>query len=112
MIGASGMRIIRVHLLPHVRSTLLVWAAFAAATNILLEVGLSFVGAGVQPQTPTWGSLLSDTWGTFLTPQTYSSSSFTPWQTIFPTAAMLIAVVSLNQLAEGFRRALDPRAIR
>lgn len=112
MVGATGWRIIRSHLLPHVRSTLLVWAAFAAATNILLEVGLSFIGAGVQPETPTWGSLLSTTWGTLLSPQTYNSLQYTPWQTVFPTAAMLIAVVSLNQLAEGLRRALDPWAGR
>ena len=64
MIGASDSRILRRHLLPHLVPTLLVWGAIAVATNILLEVGLSFIGVGVQPSTPTWGSLLATAWGT------------------------------------------------
>ncbi|MGH3003241.1 MAG: ABC transporter permease [Gaiellaceae bacterium] len=112
MVGASHWRVLRRHLLPHLLPTLLVWGAIAIATNLLLEVGLSFIGAGVQPTTPTWGSLLATTWGTFLQPQTYNSQNFTPWQTICPSVAMLLAVVSLNQLSEGLRRALDPWASR
>jgi ABC-type dipeptide/oligopeptide/nickel transport system permease subunit len=108
MVGASRWRILSRHLLPHVLPVMLVWGAVAVATNILLEVGLSFIGAGVQVSTATWGSLLSTTWGTLLAPQSYSSASFTPWQTVFPTLAILLAVVSLNQLSEGLRRALDP----
>ena|SRR5581483_8975662 len=112
MVGASHWRIIRSHLLPHLVPTLIVWAAIAVGTNILIEVGLSFIGAGVQISTSTWGSLLSTVWGTILNPtfqQTTPSDQFTPWQTIFPTLAILVTVVSLNQLAEGLRRALDPR---
>jgi ABC-type dipeptide/oligopeptide/nickel transport system permease subunit len=108
MVGASRWRILVRHLLPHLVPTVLVWAAIAIATNILLEVGLSFIGAGVQLSTASWGSLLSTTWGTLLAPTTYDSQSYTPWQTIFPTIAILLAVVSLNQLSEGLRRALDP----
>jgi peptide/nickel transport system permease protein len=108
MIGASHWRIIRRHLLPHLAPTLLVWGAIAVATNILLEVGLSFIGAGVQPSTPTWGSLLATTWGTLFQPQTYSSQNFTPWQTVIPSVAILLTVVSFNQLSEGLRRATDP----
>jgi peptide/nickel transport system permease protein len=108
MVGASRWRTLRTHLLPHLVPTILVWSAVAVATNILLEIGLSFIGAGVQVSTATWGSLLSTTWGTLFQPQTYNSLNFTPWQTIFPTAAVLIAVVSLNQLSEGLRQALDP----
>ena len=66
MIGASDRRILGRHLLPHLVPTLLVWAPIAVATNILLEVGLSFIGAGVQPSTPTWGSLLSTRVGDLL----------------------------------------------
>lgn len=112
MVGASHWWILRRHLLPHLVPTVLVWGAIAIATNILLEVGLSFIGAGVQVSTATWGSLLSTTWGTLLSPQNYNSQSFTPWQTIFPSFAILLAVVSLNQLSEGLRRALDPWAAR
>jgi ABC-type dipeptide/oligopeptide/nickel transport system permease subunit len=112
MVGASHWRILYRHLLPYLRPTLLVWAAIATATNILLEVGLSFIGAGVQPETPTWGSLLSTTWGTIFQPQVFQSVSFTVWQTVFPTVAILLCVVSLNQLSEGLRHALEPQSGR
>jgi peptide/nickel transport system permease protein len=111
MIGASDWRILRRHLLPHLIPTLLVWGAIAVATNILLEVGLSFIGVGVQPSTPTWGSLLATAWGTVYTPIGFGHGQ-TPWQTIFPTAAILITVISLNQVSEGVRRALEPWARR
>ena len=102
------LRILRKHVLPHLVPALLVWAAIAVAVNILLEVGISFIGVGVQASTPTWGSLLSVTWGTVYQPQTYNALIYTPWQTLLPTLAILLAVVSLNQLSEGFRRALEP----
>jgi len=108
MVGASSWRILRKHLLPHLVPTMIIWGAIATATNILLEVGLSFVGAGVQPETPTWGSLLSGTWGTIFSPQSYNSENNTVWQTVFPTAFILLTVVALNQLAEGIRRATEP----
>ncbi len=103
MIGASDNRIMWRNLLPHLVPTLLVWGAVAAGTNILLEVGLSFIGAGVPVGAPTLGSLLSTSWGTVSSPHPYNGAYFTPWQTIFPTAAILITVVSLNQLSEGVR---------
>jgi peptide/nickel transport system permease protein len=108
MVGASTPRIIRRHLLPHLVPGLLVWAAIAFAANILLEVGISFVGLGVRAPTPTWGSMLSTTWGTVFSPRTYSAVSYTPWQTVLPTVAILLTVVALNQLSEGIRRALEP----
>src|SRR5581483_37331 len=58
MVGASNFRIIVRHLMPHLVPTLLVWGAVAVGTNILLDVGLSFIGAGVPLTTPTWGSML------------------------------------------------------
>ena len=107
MIGASDGRILRRHLLPHLVPTLLVWGAIAVATNILLEVGLSFIGVGVQPSTPTWGSLLATAWGTVYSPQSLGHAQ-TAWQTIIPTTAILITVLSLNQVSEGVRRAIEP----
>jgi ABC-type dipeptide/oligopeptide/nickel transport system permease subunit len=112
MVGASTQRIIRRHLLPHLVPGLLVWAAIAFAANILLEVGISFVGVGVRAPTPTWGSMLSTTWGTVFSPRTYVAASYTPWQTVLPTVAILLTVVALNQLSEGIRRALEPWATR
>jgi ABC-type dipeptide/oligopeptide/nickel transport system permease subunit len=108
MIGASNRRILRRHLFPHLVPTLLVWSAIAVATNILLEVGISFVGVGVQASTATWGSLLSTTWGTIYAPRPYDGNIFTPWQTLFPTVAILLTVLSLNQISEGLRRAMEP----
>lgn len=109
MVGARDARILRRHLMPHLVPTLLVWGAVAVATNILLEVSLSFIGVGVQPSTPTWGSLLATAWGTL-----YTARPFNPtfWQTIVPTSGILITVVALNQISEGFRRALEPWARR
>jgi peptide/nickel transport system permease protein len=108
MIGATNRRILRRHLFPHLVPTLLVWSAIAAATNILLEVGISFVGVGVQASTATWGSLLSTTWGTIFQPRPYDGRVFTLWQTLFPTIAILLTVLSLNQISEGLRRAMEP----
>ncbi len=108
MIGASNNRIMWRHLFPQVVPTLLVWAALAVGTNILLEIGLSFIGIGVPVAAPTWGSLLSTPWGTINAPHPYNGHYFTPWQTIFPTIAILVTVLSLNQLSEGIRRAIEP----
>jgi peptide/nickel transport system permease protein len=112
MVGASNWRIVRRHLLPHLIPGLIVWAAIAIAANILLEVGISFVGIGVPAPTPTWGSMLSTTWGTIFFPRTYDAASYTPWQTVLPTLAILLTVVALNQLADGVRHALEPWSSR
>jgi peptide/nickel transport system permease protein len=109
MIGASNWRIVVRHLVPHLVPTLLVWGAIAVGTNILLEVGLSFIGAGVPLTTPTWGSMLVTTWGSIYSPHPYNAQAFTPWLTIVPTLAIMLSVVALNQVAEGTRRALAPR---
>jgi peptide/nickel transport system permease protein/oligopeptide transport system permease protein len=111
-IGASEWRIIRRHLLPHALPGLIVWAAIAIAANILLEVGLSFVGVGVQAQTPTWGSMLSQVWGTIFAPGRYNATTYTTWQTILPTLAIFVTVAALNQISEGIRRALQPWSSR
>lgn len=112
MVGASELRIIRRHLVPHVVPALIVWGAIAVAVNILLEVGLSFVGVGVQAQTPTWGSMLANVWGTIFAPGRYDSKTYSSWQTILPTLAIFLTVAALNQLSEGFRRALEPWSSR
>jgi peptide/nickel transport system permease protein len=112
MVGASNRRILRRHLLPHLAPMLLVWAAIAIGTNILAEVGLSFLGIGVQASTPTLGSLLSTVWGTIYNPQTYDSQAYTPWQTVFPMVTIVVTVVCLNRFSEALRRAMEPRQTR
>ncbi|HEY6961112.1 MAG TPA: ABC transporter permease [Gaiellaceae bacterium] len=106
MIGASDWRILRRELASHLVPTMLVWGAIAVATNMLLEVSLSFIGVGVQPSTPTWGSMLAVAWGSIYAPR---SANPTIWLTLCPTAALVVTVLALNQLSEGFRRALEPR---
>jgi ABC-type dipeptide/oligopeptide/nickel transport system permease subunit len=112
MVGASDRRILRRHLSPHLAPLLLVWAGIAIGTNILAEVGLSFLGVGVQASTPSLGSLLSTVWGTIYNPRNYDSHAYTPWQTIFPMVTIVLTVVCLNRLSEALRRAMEPRATR
>jgi ABC-type dipeptide/oligopeptide/nickel transport system permease subunit len=111
MVGASNARILRRHLLPHIAPTLLVWAGIAIGTNILAEVGLSFVGIGVDVSTPTLGTLLSTVWGTIYAPHTYDSHAYSLWQTLLPMVTIVLTVVCLNRLSESVRRALEPRTL-
>ena len=105
MVGARDTRILWKHLMPHLVPTLLVWGAIAIATDILLEVSLSFIGVGIDNATPTWGSMLSPAWGTL-----YAGRSTVPtvWLTLVPTFGLVVTVAALNQLSEGIRRALEP----
>jgi peptide/nickel transport system permease protein len=87
-----------------------VWGAVAVAADMLLEVGLSVIGVGVQASTATWGNLLAETTGTI-----YSASAGTGAEghhptlhTVWPTIAILISVMSLNQISEALRRAIEP----
>jgi ABC-type dipeptide/oligopeptide/nickel transport system permease subunit len=78
---------------------------------MLLEVGLSVIGVGVQASTATWGTLLAQTTGTIYSAGPAFGSGgdhHTTWHTIWPTLCILISVVSLNQLSESLRRALEP----
>ncbi len=110
MVGSSGLRIIRKDLLPHLVPVLLVWGAVAVATDMLLEVGLSVIGVGVQSSTATWGNLLSQTTGTIFSTSfgTGADAHHTTWHTVWPTIAILLSVVSLNQISEAMRRAIEP----
>jgi len=110
MVGASGLRIIRKDLLPHLVPTLLVWGAVAVATDMLLEVGLSVIGVGVQSSTATWGTLLAQTTGTIYSAGLGAGAGghHTTWHTVWPTLCILISVIALNQVSDGLRRAIEP----
>ena len=110
--GASDAWIIRKHLLPHVVPTLLVWGSIAAATNIMLEAGVTFLGAGIEIPTASWGTLLASTWGTIANPTGYNPSTFSAWPTILPTVAIFVTVLAFNQLGESLRSVLDPKAVK
>jgi peptide/nickel transport system permease protein len=99
--GASPLRIMFGELLPNVASSVLVFLALMIANNILTEAGLSFLGAGVQPPNPSWGTLIDDGSSRLIT---------APWLTIIPGIAIVLTVLSLNIFGDGLRDALDPRA--
>jgi peptide/nickel transport system permease protein len=112
MIGARDSRIMRTHLLPHVLPPLLAYGTLLVATNIMIEVGVTFLGAGIKLPTASWGSLLAQTWGSILNPNAYNPSTVQPWLTLVPSLAIFLTVFSLNQFGEGLREATDPRAVR
>jgi peptide/nickel transport system permease protein len=111
MIGASGPRIVRKHLVPHLIPSLAAYGTLMVATNIMLEIGVTFLGAGIQLPTSSWGSLLAQTWGSVLGLNPITPANFQPWPTVVPSIAIFLTVLSLNQLGEGLREALDPAGV-
>jgi peptide/nickel transport system permease protein len=109
MTGASDARIVRTHLLPHVIPPLLVYGTLLVATNIMIEVGVTFLNAGIKLPTASWGSMLAQTWGSILNPNPYNPATTQPWLTLVPSIAIFLTVFALNQLGEGLREAFDPR---
>ena len=99
--GASPFRIMFGELLPNIASSVLVFFTLIIASNILTEAGLSFLGAGVQPPSPSWGTLIADGQDRIQT---------APWLAIIPGIAIVLTVLSLNVFGDGLRDALDPRA--
>lgn len=99
-IGASHARIITRHLLPNVVHTTLVLMSLRFGYLIVMEASLSFLGLGIQPPTPAWGSMVADGRGFMLDAW---------WVATFPGLALLLLVLSLNLLGEGLRDVLDPR---
>jgi len=98
--GKGPTRIVIDHLLPNLAPALLVQAAIQASLAILAEAGLSYVGLGVQPPTPSWGRMLAGA-------QTLIESA--PWLALFPGLAILTTTLALSLLGDGLRDALDPR---
>jgi peptide/nickel transport system permease protein len=112
MVGARDSRIMRTHLLPHVVPPLLAYGMLLVATNIMIEVGVTFLGAGIKLPTASWGSLLAQTWGSILNPNPYNPATTQPWLTLCPSIAIFLTVFALNQFGEGLREATDPRSVR
>lgn len=101
-VGASSRRIIFRHLLPNAFAPIIVAATFGMASAILLEAGLSFLGLGVQPPTPSWGNMLTEA-------QSLPALKSMPWLWIPPGVMIALAVLSINFIGDGLRDALDPR---
>jgi peptide/nickel transport system permease protein len=100
-LGASDLYIMRRHILPNILPSVLVMATLSVGYAILGVASLSFLGLGVQPPTPEWGSMLNDA-RPFL--RTH------PTMMIFPGIAITFTVLAFNLLGEGIRRKLDPRS--
>jgi peptide/nickel transport system permease protein len=99
-IGASNTRIITRHVLPNCLGPIIVNATLVVAEAILVESTLSFLGFGIQPPTPSWGNLLSDSIGTV---------EDWWWLTVFPGLAIFLTVLAVNFVGDGLRDAFDPR---
>ena len=91
---------------------LLAYGTLLVATNIMIEVGVTFLGAGIKLPTASWGSLLAQTWGSILNPNPYNPATTQPWLTLCPSIAIFLTVFALNQFGEGLREATDPRSVR
>ncbi len=102
-LGATGRRVITVHLLPNLLSPLLVQGTFVFAYSILTEAALSFLGAGVPPTSPTWGNMIAAA-------QEYMQNAF--WLILAPGLCIVLSVLSLQVVGDGLRDALDPRLRR
>jgi peptide/nickel transport system permease protein len=97
--GASNKRIMFYHMLPNAMGPIIVNTTLAVAAAILTESALSFLGFGVQPPTPTWGTLLNNA---------QQLINQAPWLVWFPGLMILITVLAVNFLGDGLRDALDP----
>ena len=100
-VGARDMRIIFRHVLPNAMAPVLVSAVLGVGGAILIESGLSFLGLGVQPPTPSWGNMLT---------AGKDNIEIAWWLSLFPGLAILVTVLGYNLLGEGLQDALNPRA--
>ena len=98
-LGTSPMRIIFRHILPSSLGPIVVWLMLAIPGLIMVEATLSFIGLGVKPPTPSWGSMLAEGWRAMRT---------SPWLAIAPAAAISLTMLVFNFFGDGLRDALDP----
>lgn len=101
-IGARDLRIIGRHILPNTAAPIIVQATFAVGLGILAESGLTYLGLGVDPSTPTWGLALNE--GRSFVQRAW-------WISVFPGLAIVFTVLGLNLFGDGLRDALDVRGI-
>lgn len=98
--GNRSGRILLRHILPNAVAPIIVQISLALSWAMLTEAGLSFLGLGTIPPTPSWGSMLSDS---------RKMMEIAPWMAIFPGLAIMFGVLGFNLLGDGLRDALDPR---
>jgi ABC-type dipeptide/oligopeptide/nickel transport system permease subunit len=100
--GASSWRIIRLHVLPNIMAPVIVQATISVAFAILAEAGLSFLGLGTQPPTPSWGLMIQ---------ASRDYLDVAAWTAIVPGLAVALTVLGLNMLGDVLRDVLDPTMV-
>lgn len=100
-VGVKDARIIFRHILPNALNPIVIQATLAMASGIIAEASLSYLGLGVQPPTPSWGSMLN---------QAQTLMSVAPYATFYPGIAIFLVVLGFNLLGDGLQQVLDPRA--
>lgn len=98
-LGGSGLWIVLAHILPNSIGPIIVAATLGLGYAIIEESGLSFLGFGIQPPTPSWGNLLSNAQEQFIK---------YPWLAIFPGLMIFLSIISINYIGDGLRDAVDP----
>ena len=99
-LGASTLRIVFTHILPNILPPLLILMAMDIPSAIVIEAGLSFLGLGVQPPTPSWGAILSDG---------FQNIMQSPWGVVFASIILMITTLGFTMLGETLRDIVDPR---
>jgi peptide/nickel transport system permease protein len=101
-VGASNLRIMGRHILPNAMGPIIVEATLEMGYAIMEEAGLSFLGFGIQPPTPSWGNLLSNALEHMLKH---------PWLAVFPGLMIFLTIISINYIGDGLRDAFDPHKV-
>jgi peptide/nickel transport system permease protein len=101
-VGAANARIMVRHILPNAIGPIIVEATLEMGWAIMEEAGLSFLGFGIQPPTPSWGNLLNSAWEHMLKH---------PWLAFFPGLMIFLTIISINYIGDGLRDAFDPHKV-
>jgi peptide/nickel transport system permease protein len=101
--GTRTVKLLARHILPNTLAPLIVQATYVCASAMLIEAGLSFLGAGVPPEIPSWGNIIA---------QGRTFFQIAPWTIFIPGAFLAVAVLAVNMLGDGLRDRLDPRLAR
>lgn len=104
VLGASNLRVIIIHILPNLIAPMVAMVSFTVAQAILTEAGLSFLGLGVAPPTPSWGNMLESA-------RNLEILQDLPWMWIFPAILTVLTVLFVNFIGDGLRDAVDPRMV-
>jgi peptide/nickel transport system permease protein len=101
--GTRSGKLLARHILPNTMAPLIVQGTYVCASAMLIEAGLSFLGAGVPPEIPSWGNIIA---------QGRTFFQIAPWSILIPGAFLAITVLAVNMLGDGLRDRLDPRLAR